>query len=102
VGEQFEDIELDFLESYTTFLSSTLASPFILRSIVSEENITSFFSLLGYLELLDGREEKHIAEISNAVILIVESLISNKELLLNFSMKIVKEVLPLLFKELNR
>lgn len=99
--ENYEDIEIEFLENYTIFLSTTIESHFVQRSIITEHNIVNFFALLGYIELIDNREERPLQEICGGIILIIESLISNKELLLSYSMNIVKGVLPLLFKELQ-
>jgi hypothetical protein len=63
--------------------------------------LTGFFSLVKYLAVIEGREEKPLLEISNSIILIIESFVSNKELLLTFCISTVKEVLPMLFLELR-
>lgn len=99
--ELFEGVEIEFLESYLVFLSTTLQSPFIQRSVISEENLTGFFYLIKYLGIMEGRDDKPLMEISNAIILIIESFVSNKELILTFCISTVKEVLPMLFKELK-
>lgn len=102
LGDDVLNQNVEFIDSFLTFLSMTLQSLFIQQCVMKDGMITRYFKFLGYVEYFSQIEQPVFQEISGTILMIIENLVSNRAILILNADSIVKEVLPYLAEELKK
>ena len=101
VNNQEMNENVDFIDTFLTFLAMTLESLFIQNCIIDKDSISRFFKLLSYVDFCSKSSVQAFQDISGTILTIIENLVSNKPILVINAEGVVKEVLPYICGELS-
>lgn len=102
LGDDTLNQNVEFIDSFLTFISMTLQSLFIQQCVMKESTISRYFKLLQYIDYFSKFDQQVFQEISGTILMIIENLVTNKTILILNAKEVVMVVLPYLAEELKK